>query len=160
MPSPGVRVVKRLIPHYETAFKKGVRMRQFIFSVLVVFISTGLAWAEKPGNLLLQISHQARFSRDTVAVDFSAERETLWGLERSQDAEPSVEKGKGKNIPLIVGGLALVLMGTAMAADAEKTETFTDIFGNESTITATDNNQIAVGLFMVLGGGIMTLKGF
>ena len=137
-------------------------MRQFIFSVLVVFISTGLAGAEEPGTSLLQISDQIRFSRDTVNVELSAERGTFWVLERSQDAEPSVGKGKkGKNIPLIAAGLGLLALGVGGAATSRETQTIVDpIFGFTFSETHTNRDKLGWSLVLATGGALMTMWGF
>ena len=137
-------------------------MKKIMYFFLVVFISTGLAGAEEPGTSLLQFSNQIRFSRDTVSLELSAERGSLWGLERSQDAEPSVGKGKkGKNVPLIVGGLALVVLGVGGAASSRETQTIVDpFFGFTFTETHTNRDQLGWSLVMAAGGGVMTVLGF
>ncbi len=135
-------------------------MSKLMHFFLVVFISTGLAGAEEPGTSLLRVSDQIRFSRDTVTVELSAERGSLWGLERSQDAEPSAKKGK-INTPLVITGLIVAAVGAGMAAQSTVSGSITGplIPENSISVSKTDEGRLAGGLGLVGIGTILMVWG-
>ena len=133
-------------------------MRKFIYFFLVVFISTGLAGAEERGTSLLQVSDQIRFSRDTVSLELSTERGALWGLERSQEAEPSVKKGK-MNTPLVITGLVVAVVGAGMAAQSTVSGSISGPF-DPISVSKTDEGRLAGGLGLVGVGTILMVWGF
>ena len=134
-------------------------MSKLMYFFLVVFISTGLAGAEERSKSLLQVSDQIRFSRDTVSLDLSGGRGTLWGLERSQDAEPSAKKGK-MNTPLVITGLIVAMVGAGMAAQSTVSGSISGPFGLEESLSKTDEGRLAGGLGLAGIGTILMLWGF